>query len=400
MRMKYLFSFLTIALMLWAVGCSNNPVEDNAQESALNLEEDFGGYTTTKEAPAFGDPEVASAEAEEVEIDDPILATASMDSIVADPKAGLFRLRAVWGQLTYDSTVTTPTDWSGSLTVTRGGIAVRRLIRFERATDFLQPRTERALVEWASQTTVHNDGLLFDIYIRPPRPVVDSMLVVNPEDETDSTWQVDTLDCDCDPVEVTFKTGPYARTFTLGDLASLDTVVYLDDSSAVAFQAHQYYRNACPRGWLAGHWGHDEEGNGIFRGIWMDQHALISGYVTGHYGINDNGRRVFFGKWINRGGDFEGFLRGTWKPHPNVHASENAIRRAGGRFYGNIYSAARVQIGVLKGRYGNARFIDGGFFHARWKLLCRQVKPVDDELDDNLDDNYDDLGGTMAHNGK
>ena len=32
--------------------------------------------------------------------------------------------------------------------------------RFEPGTDYSKPRTDRKLVEWASQTTIHNDGIL------------------------------------------------------------------------------------------------------------------------------------------------------------------------------------------------------------------------------------------------
>jgi len=383
MKRHLLTSLALTALVLFAIGCSEQATEPDT--GGLNLVDEFGGFTATSEQPAFGDGELQDEADQEVDYNDPMLASAPVDSLVNDPDAGLFHLRVVWGRLEYDSTVTTMTDWTGSLTISRGAEVVRRLIRFEPGQDELLPRTDRTLIEWKSITTVHNDGIAVDLLVPRPRPELDSILVT---DSSGSVWVIDTLWPD--PVTVTFETGPYSRTFTLAEIAALDTVVYLDDSNAVAFHGMQFFKYRCPRGFLTGEWGYNEEGNGVFRGMWTDQHGFITGWVRGHFGQDDNGRNVFFGKWISHSGRFEGFLRGSWRPAPNVGADPNAMHHAGGLFWGEIFSADRVRIGHLRGRYRNSDHFRGGFFQARWKLDCNDLRPDDPGTGDmNRDRNRD-----------
>ncbi|RME23838.1 MAG: hypothetical protein D6800_09350, partial [Candidatus Zixiibacteriota bacterium] len=170
---KLATTIAVLGLLLLAVGCSNQAVDPSASDG-LNLTDEFGGYTTVAEKPAFGDTQLADEENDEQEINDPILGSPAVDSVIADPEAGAFHLRAVWGRLELDTTVTQQTDWSGSLTISRGAEVVRRLIRFENGQDYLLPRTSRDLIEWVSVTTVHNDGIAVDLYVPPPRPILDT----------------------------------------------------------------------------------------------------------------------------------------------------------------------------------------------------------------------------------
>jgi hypothetical protein len=375
-------------LMIWAVGCSNNPTDTTGDTT--NLAEDFGGYTATDEAPGFGDPDLIATEGEEVEIDDPMLSSAPIQELLNDMDAGMFHFRAVWGRIPYDSTVTEVTDWTGSLTVSRGALVIRRLIRFELNQDTYLPRTERELVEWVSATTVHNDGIAVDVFVPPPELVIDTSFVV---DGTDTTWTYDTLPVD--PVTLTFETGPYTRTFTLEELAALDEVVELADGNKVAFHGIQFFRQVvCPRGILAGHWGYDDEGNGVFEGLWFSHRGYVDGYVHGHFGVNEQGEKVFYGKWVDRDGLFEGLLRGIYGYAPWVRNSDVASHRPSGWFRGRIFDASENPIGALAGRYGAAPNVHGGWFQARWKLYCNEITINDNgrgeryrfgALDDGLD---------------
>jgi hypothetical protein len=378
---KLIFKLVVASLMLWAVGCSDSPVETDAVDQALA--DEFGGYTAADEAPAFGDAELVAVEDEEQEIDDPILTSPAVQEVVDDVDAGLFHFRAVWGSIPYDSTVTTATDWTGSLTVTRGAIVLRRLIRFELNQDTYLPRTNRELLEWVSFTTVHNDGIAVDIFVPPMLPIFDSTWIY--DGNGDSSLVVDTIPLD--PVTVTFATGPYTRTFTLSELAALEEVVSLDDGNKVAFHAVQYFRQACPRGILAGRWGYDDQGNGIFRGLWMSAIGHVTGYLQGHFGQNDQGQKVFYGKWIDSAGHFEGLLRGTWGHGPRVTEADIQRRFAGGWFAGEIFDADGNPIGALGGHFGSAPDVKGGWFQARWKVRCRQMIQSQNgyrEMDDRI----------------
>jgi len=382
MLRKIVLPLFAVALLFWVVGCSDNPSTTDLTEETPNLDDAFGGFKTTSEEPGFGDPELLDAENDEEEVDDIMLASPSVDSIISDEDAGMFHFRAVWGRLCYDSTVAEVTDWTGSLTLSRGAEIIRRVIRFE-GNDYIQPRTDRGLIEWVSYTTVHNDGIGVDIFVPRPTPTYDTTYVI---DDTDTTIVIDTVMPE--PVTLTFETGPYSQTFTLDELAALDTTVYLDDSNAVAFQGLQFYRYWCPRGFLAGIWGFDSTGLGVFRGTWISQHGYVAGWLKGNFGKNDDGEKVFYGKWINRNGDFEGLLAGTYKPIGGIANGDGNMTQAhygGGSFEGNIFDADSNEIGVLKGRYHSAPEFRKSYFHGRWKLYCPETISVDENsYDDNL----------------
>jgi len=355
-------SSVAIALMILVMGCSNKSSEPLIEDNP-NFTEEFGGYTATDEEPGFGDAALVASEGEEEIVVDDYESLPDVVDLLSNPEAGIFHLQNIWGQLRYDSANTTPTDWAGSISTTRGVLLIRRLIRFEPATDYLEPRADRKSVEWVSQTTVHNDGIAVDLLLPPELPIIDT------------TWSYDGVDSSIvsidtilvEPVMLTFETGPYSQTFSLEELASLDTVVYVDaDSNAVAFHGFQWYQNSCPRGFLAGRWGYDQDGTGVFAGLWRDRSGYMAGYVRGHYGLNAQGVAVFFGKWITRAGKFAGFLRGNYGP---LHHASNAAGNTGW-FAGDIYNGEKDPIGRLRGLYGTDQFFPGGWHLARWKLFC------------------------------
>ncbi len=371
MKRYLLAPLMIVALLFWVSGCSENPTDSTPSSTTLNLDDEFGGYTASMESPGFGDPDLLSETEGDEEYNDEVLTDPEVDSVIANPVAEYYHLRAVWGRLCYDSTVTEVTDWTGSLTITRGAEVIRRVIRFEPFQDYILPRTDRKVIEWVSKTTVHNDGIAVDLFVPPVFDTVET-IVIDSMGDTSYVIEVDTL---FPEATVTFETGPYTRTFQLSDLVSLDTIVYLDDSNAVAFHAFKLDRLPCPRGFLAGYWGYDEEGNGVFRGLWWSRRAMggwyISGYLKGHFGKNSMGNRVFFGKWISRDGHFEGFLKGVYGFRPMVTVNPF---RAHGWFAGKIYNADRDEIGVLKGKFRSAPYVKNGFFQGRWKLYCNSTE--------------------------
>ena len=370
MLRKLVIINMAVALLGLATSCSDNATGTENTTSALTLESEFGGYTATPEV--LADMDLIGEEVGTREYHDAILSLNSVDSVVSDAESGYFHFRAIWGQLCYDSTFTTPTDWTGSLTISQGVEILRKVIRFEPRQDYILERTDRKLIEWVSATTVHNDGIWVDIFIPPVRPQFDTSLI----DEVDSLGNtipvivVDTVYPKPAPVTVSFETGPYSRTFSISELEGLDTIVTLDDSNQVAFQAIKIERVPCPRGVLSGRWGVDEEGEQVFRGKWISRHGFIEGYVHGHYGENEAGEKVFFGKWVSESGRFEGFLKGRYGLRPNYHADPMAFHRAGGWFAGHVYSADEAEIGRLKGKFRLGFDDSPGYFQGHWKLYC------------------------------
>lgn len=372
---ELLLAFMPTILLLLAIGCSNKNVEPELLIDEPNLTDEFGGYSTASESPGFGDDQLLDeAYASDDEYDDPMLSDPAVTEFTSDPQAGLYHLRIVWGQLRFDSTMTNPTDWSGSLSITRGAEIIRRVINFELGQDYITPRTERKLIEWVSQTTVHNDGIAIDLLVPPVKPVLDTTEVEVTDSagntviiiEIDTTWPA------VEPVTVSFSTGPYSTTFDLDELVSLDTIVFLEDSNAVAFHALKLDRFPCPRGFLAGRWGFDDSSNGLFRGVWLNRAGLVVGYTRGHFGKRENGDKVFFGKWVSREGRFEGFIKGHWE-FGDISLTVDSSAQAGGFFRGQIFSEDRVQIGYLRGHFSTAQSENdaiGGFFQGRWKIIC------------------------------
>jgi hypothetical protein len=377
-----------IALLLIA-GCSSKdasaPSASGTTEPSLNLNSVTGGYTATNEEPAFGDPVLQAAGAVEASYNDPLLSTPAVDSIVKDTTFGWYHLRSLWGHLKFDSTETDITDWSGSLAISRGALILRRTIRFESG-DYILPRTDRKKIEWVSFTTTHNDGIAVDIFVPRPRPILDttidtatqydSVLVVDsvgdssftvdtvevPVISVDTTWPVDTT-------TLTFTTPGYSRSFKLAEVMKLDTVLTLADSNEVAFWGMRFYRQACPRGFMAGGWGvPDSTGMGYFKGNWISRFAELSGAYEGHYGVDTLGDSVFFGKWIDSAGEFQGFFSGRYGYSRHHWRDSSLVTR--GWYAGRIYDADNNPIGVLAGKFIGATSEVSGFMEGRWKLLC------------------------------
>lgn len=343
-----------LAILALAAGCGTAPTQQ-VEQNPMDLE--WGGYTTASEAPAFGRPELSARAQEEVSPNDAVAAEMLGGGGMHDTRPPFLALRVVWGRMEYDSTNTTPTVWDGKISVSDGRLGVVRVIRFEPATDHLLPRTDRRVVEWVSQTTVHNDGLLLIIGL--PRP--------EPPDSGSDTSVVDTMPPDTLPpalpdVVVSFETGPLTISFTLDEVANLDRLISVDGGNAVMFNGTLVDTDECPRGFLSGDWTHHPDSTfGSFNGTWSSDDGALTGFVEGRFGVNSHGRRVFFGKYIDANGQFEGFLRGVWQP-----ASREP---SGGSFKGVFYTPIGLPAGRLHGRWA-ADEQGVGTFQGVWKTHC------------------------------
>lgn len=336
--------WLLAATMLIAVGCTQAPTQD---EELTVFDQTSGGFEATSEAPAFGDTELLAEAADEVDPGDPQAASISADAALDSSGRHLvFALRAVWGQLRFDSSSTMPTTWDGSASIDSGRIGVLRKIRFEPATDYLLPRTAPATVNWASVTTVHNDGLLFLMGTKEPTLSDSSANMVH------------------------FKAGPVSLSMTLRELATLDTIIKVDDvGNAIMLNGMLVRPRDCARGFLGGHWSANADSAGVggeFKGRWVSRNGALAGHLMGRYGVNSNGRKVFFGKYIDANGKFEGMLRGTWGKIDG---------RPGGHFKGVYFDAMDRPAGRLFGHW-KTHEVDStnagreGVFQGVWKAAC------------------------------
>jgi len=335
-RTVFLFALLA-ALGLMLGGCSSST---NSPDPTANLE-DFGSYTTAKEQPAFGDPFVEAVMDGEEAYNDPIAVSPAVDSIENDDSTAVYCFRMIWGNLQDDSGITESTDWSGSLSLSRGAIVVTHTIRFEPLQDYIMPRYDDSgnfvpeTLGWVSKTSVGFDGIAARLIIPPS--------------VTDDT------------VIVTYGSAQLTISFPITVLDDLDTLINISLGNAISFQANRCESgpDIRSRGHVIGRWGQDENGQGVFYGRWMTTRGLVVGAVKGEWGVDSTGAQIFVGKWIDRTGNFEGFIKGVWR-------DRGQGKNAAGQFRGRIFNALREPIGVVKGHFKKGTTRWGGFFAGKW----------------------------------
>ncbi len=303
--------------------------------------EDFGDLTADKEAPAFGDAYIEELLDVEREVDDPVAFSPMVERLDTNARTARFCFRMLWGNLGRDSGITELTDWSGTLTLSRGAIIATHAIRFEEGQDYILPRYDDSgnfipeELGWVSYTSVHLDGIATRLLIPPA--VTDEV------------------------VTVTYESPQLTISFDITELESLDTLITIGEGNAIAFHATRCEPPTVRpmRGYLVGRWGRDDDGQGIFYGRWMNANGRVIGAVRGRWGVDSAGMGVFVGKYIDNDGNFEGFVKGIWRDRGH---GANAC----GQFRGRIFNADRQPIGVLMGHFKKGDTRRGGWFAGLW----------------------------------
>lgn len=323
-------------LMLTACNKENPTGTDTTldDQTAISLEKEFGGYTTSDEAPMFNDQNVVAESLEDESANDVMSAT---ELSAFNAGAGLkgYVVRVKWGLLQGDSTATEVVDWSGAASVDRGVLTVLRTINFERAQGdgLVLPRTSRKEIGFTSQT----------------RPFVDGLLLMIIDKDTSNA-----------PGQFTLTLGAnYTRTLSFSELDSADIVESVGaNGHAVSIVSHSRQAREFNGGFLAGRWVKKNERGGEFFGKWINSEGTNHGSVKGVWGVRQNGAQVFFGKYIGNNGQFGGLLRGEW-------GFEND--RNLGWFEGKWFDRNLQATGPVKGHLRFGRANDGkGYFHGRW----------------------------------
>jgi len=364
MRSSLLVLF-AVSLLIIAPGCrltedtSSSPGSvPPPDEGMIDLDSPTGGLTTSNEAPAFGESSKYEMLADERPIDDPIESSFEYRNALRAGGARVFDFRALWGHLAriVDSTATgpCPLDWSGSLRLEGGIIAIEKAIAFEPDDSLM--RVDRSTIRWISHTGPHVDGIQVKLVVPPPLPA-DSTGVDRP-----------------DP-RLILTTPLYRRTFTLDELIALNLVVPVDRCGNGISMTSILVPLRCPHGHLAGAWetaapDTTESGDiilGVFRGIWIGNRGIIAGHLRGFYGLNSAGKKVFFGKYIDLDGTFQGILRGTFGRNPECATDDIRPR---GWFIGEWMAENTAIQGRLKGHWIADREAGAGLFHGNWGMRC------------------------------
>ncbi len=332
---------LTTALM---TGCDVSSPDDNASSQPSEISE-YGGFTTTNEAPGFGDDGLIQSFPEDRSFEDEMENDPDVKNGENDRRARQYALRIIWGNAERrDSSLADvapcpASNWSGMLEIDGGVAIVNRLILFEPGDSVVRPRRGPKKVEWVSYTADHVDGLLLEIIDLPDPPPTESK---------------NTL---------TITTPFYSREIALADLEDYREFVVYDDCNAISVVATRIEPLGCPKGFLEGRWVTATDTSGYFKGAWIGQHGTLMGYLRGIYGIRD-GERVLFGKWISKSGDFQGLLRGTWTHLESADGPD-------GVFEGRWVDENLEIKGFFRGLYATCMDDTTGTFHGRWMKDCR-----------------------------
>jgi hypothetical protein len=302
-----------------------------ADEIAAALELENGGLTMEDEAPQFGDEDsFAAAEIEgETEYDDPMEEDPAAVAERSAPDAAMYHTEVLWGQMPADPDAEVAVDWSGSLSINRGAMFIRRVVAFEDATDAVEPRTDRRSITFSSVTRPHADG--FRLTIVDPSPEATDPVVLTYTPNTGAPYSVDLA---------ALLDGPQSH--EVDDAGNRLVAVAIREPIEV-----------CETGFLRGRWHRVREDRGRFVGVMSNADGEPTGHLRGIYGRRRGGEPVFFGKLIDRTGRFRGLVAGNYR---------------GGHFRGGWVDRGDPSRGVLAGEYRENEDVAGvgGHFLGRW----------------------------------
>lgn len=304
---------------------------DEAAEIAADLEKENGGLTMDDEAPLFDDADsFADAEIEDTSVyEDPFEEDPEVTDTIAGRAGAYYQVAVLWGQMPPDREAEVAVDWSGTLSINRGAMLIRRVVAFEDETDAVDARTDRRSISFTSVTRPHADG--FRLVVLDPEPTSDEPLVLTYTPNSGAAFSVDIA---------ALLEGPQSH--EVDDLGNRLVAV-----------AMRRPADACDNGFVRGRWHRVRPGRGRLYGQVSDDEGELIGHVRGVFGQRRNGDNVFFGKFIDLAGEFRGIFGGTF---------------GDGRFRGRWIVRADPDRGVVAGEFrenDDARGI-GGHFLGRW----------------------------------
>jgi len=315
-----------------ALGCQDTMDDFDSAEVESALEKENGGYDMENEKKEFGTEQLFTAAEEgeeESEVSDAIEDTDEVREMRDRPDAALFHTTIMWGQFPSNFELETPRTWDGTLSVNRGAIVVRSVIRFEGESDELIPRDDRKVVAFRSTTLPHRDGL--------------RVTIIDPTPQSDEPLTLSYTDRD----------GNVVLSTAVRNLVEARKSVVVDDlNNRIVALSIPEPGDLCQSGFIGGKWHKITERFGIFVGKVKNSRGVTAGHMRGIYGQRLNGNKVFFGKYINLEGEFKGIFRGTYS---EGHFSGKWINRNG-------------EVGVLGGQYRQSDRVSGlgGHYLGRW----------------------------------
>ncbi len=321
--------------------CIDDGSED-AETVAAALELDNGALDTADEAPMFG----LAADFERARVEQ---STPYTDAIATEPDTVTMLALAdarradvaiVWGQLPPDREQEESHDWTGTLSVNRGAILVRRTIGFEDATDALSPRTERTAVDFTSLTRPFADGLM--------------LTIVDPEPTS------------ADPQVLTYALADgSSHDLVIADLIADRVTIPVDETGNRIEAVALRNLDGCDHGFGRGRWRALNDEVGRMMGEIANGEGEVVGHIRGLWGARADGDQVFFGKYVDVDGAFRGIFAGHYRDG-----------RLAGRWMTRAGEHGRLHGGYRESMPGADV---GGAFMLRWaETSCAADFPTDD----------------------
>jgi len=288
--MKNRFWNLTACALLSLpfAACTDSATED--QDIADDLEMLNGGLSMADEEPMFGDAALfgeAGLVNDETPVDDQFSDDGEVRDIEESPTAAAYNAVIMWGKFPADLRAEEGHVWSGTMSVNRGAILVRRTIAFDRNDEILR-RDSRLTFAFVSTTRPHRAGVVVTKLHRTPTSV--EALTITSQPRSGEAIQ-----------------------FDVAALLRGRQVVDVDrQGNKMVAVAHQRRADECDSGFMRGRWHQVSDARGRLFGVVSNSEGEPLGHMKGVFGARRSGRNVFFGKYINRAGEFRGLFAGLY----------------------------------------------------------------------------------------
>jgi hypothetical protein len=326
-KLPYLF-FATSLVGMAACATDNGSSTDTPTTVTSDLAQANGGFTTADEAPEFGleaDFTAAAIEPDGGDANDSMAVDPSVTGLSSLPSLQVRDVIVMWGHIPAGSGGV-ERDWSGSLTLSRGAMVVRRTVAFELNDHLDLPRTSPLAVSFTSHTKPASDGLSLRVF-DDGASTAPLTLTYQSSVDASVSYQIDLLALDAGPIVI--------------DAGNGDKVVAIDLKEATV----------CDAGFMRGRFRSLLPHLGVYLGYVTGPDGSIIGHVRGIYGQDKAGDDLIFGKFIDLEGHFVGLIAGTYDATGEFHAKW--LDKAG-------------EHGFIHGHYFDSPVVNGGFFVARW----------------------------------
>ena len=344
--------FLSLVIFLTHCGSNDNPTTVASRTLSDLLETDQATWEnaladpfalgTGDESAQFNDATLSTIEGEEGTYTD-ATTLAKPNMIMTDgilPTTGIackpYLIRLRWGQFPYNDTIATTTDWSGSVSVNRGTLILKRPIAFDLG-DSVATRTDRTVISFTSRTKRHFDGLAIKYF----ECQKDGTIAATNTNRTTLTFTSPVFTKSYDLAQLTgTSTATTTGTSTTGVIITEENVDTLGNKFQIQSIQLSNISNLC-QGVMHGRWHKlPNRSGGLFRGIVQaGENFRRVGHVMGVYGTNKNTEKVWSAKLISHKGGFVGIMKGS------------SIGTSTGTFSGKIFNRDKKEIGMVSGNY-------------------------------------------------